>query len=217
MQTIDGRLVVLAGKSRSGKTAYTAQAVAGSRRVIAWDPHDQWGRLRGWQRITSASMLHQAIQTFGPARLAYVPQAGTDLKIEFEKFCKIALQFAKIFGPCDVIAEELATVSTSAKAPQAWGDLLRFALKLGSNVYAISQRWAEADKTALGNPSEVVCFQMMPMDVDYMAKRTGIAPGELAALRKLETATLVTCPYVQMDLDSGRIERAKLVFRKKMK
>jgi hypothetical protein len=213
MQTIDGRLVVIGGKMRSGKTAYVAQAIKKEPRVIAWDPHDQWGRLRGWKRITSMVELHRSIQTFHPARLAYVV-GSDDIKMRFDQYCETALQWGSIYGRCAIIAEELADVSTPAKAPGAWGVLLRGSLKLNLDVYAISQRWAEADKTAINNASEIVCFSMMPMDVDYMARRTGIEAGELASLRKIETATMITLPYVRLVIDTGQLERNKLTFRK---
>jgi hypothetical protein len=213
MQTVDGRLVILAGKSRSGKTAYAARDVARARRVIAWDPHDQWGKLPGWQRFTSLEDLHRAIQTRGPARLAYVAGSDADLKAEFESFCRIALQFGKIFGPCCVIAEELADVSSPGKAPGSWGGLVREALKNTITIYAISQRWAEADKTALNNSTEIVCFQMKAMDRKYMAEKAEIPIEDLAALCKTETATTITCPYIRI-LDSGWIERGQLKFKK---
>lgn len=213
MKTVDGRLIVLAGKSRSGKTGYTAQAVQQEQRIIAWDPHDQWGRLRGWKRFTSMTDLHRATQTKGPAKLAYVV-GSDDIKMRFDQWCQVALQWGVIYGRCNIIAEEQADVSTPGKAVGSWGALLRAALKHNLDVYAISQRWAEADKTAINNASEIVCFSMMPQDVAYMAKKSGIDAAELASLRKLETSTMITCPYVRLYIDSGRIERSKLTFRK---
>lgn len=213
MQTIDGRLIVVGGKMRSGKTAYVAQAVKQEPRIIAWDPHDQWGRLRGWKRFTSMVELHKAAQTPGPAHLAYVV-GGDDIKMRFSQWCETSLQWGGIFGRCVIIAEEQADVSSPGKAVGAWGALLRGSLKLNLDVYPISQRWAESDKTAINNASEIVCFSMMPMDVEYMAKRTGIDAAELASLRKTETATHITLPYVRLIVDSGQLERNKLVFRK---
>jgi len=214
MQTDDGKLVVLAGKSRSGKTAYTAKDMGKARRVIAWDPHDQWNKLPGFKKITSQRELLQAVTRPGSARLAYVVEEK--LADRFEFFCQCARSWAKHHGPCKIIAEELGDVTSAGKAAEQWGALIRIALKLGSDIYAISQRWAEADKTALGNPTEIVCFSMMPMDVEYMAKRTGLDKAELAALRKIETDTSITLPYVRLIWDSGQVIRDKLFFRKKV-
>lgn len=184
--------------------------------MIAWDPHDQWSQLPGWKRFGSLSDLHHSMQTSGKARLAYVVGAD-DIQKRFDQFCQVALQWGRVFGPCSVIAEELADVSSSGKAPGGWGALLRGALKLNMDIYAISQRWAEADKTALNNASEIVCFAMMPMDQAYMAKRTGIDAAELAALRKSETSSKIACPYVRLAIDSGTIQRDRLQFRRKLK
>lgn len=212
MQTTDGRIIILGGKSRSGKTGYTARAVAKSKRVIAWDPEDQWAQLRGWRRITSQRELLAAIDRKTNQRIAYV--ASGDLSKQFDFFAGCAFFWGRYHGACDVIAEELADVTSTAKAPGNWGMLLRRGLKRGITIYAISQRWAEADKTAIGNASEFVCFSMLPMDVDYMAKKTGIPAAELAALHKVETDTLVICPYVRLIVDSSKIERQKLTFKK---
>jgi len=215
VQTVDGKLVVLGGKSRSGKTAYTAQAVVKEKRVISWDPHDQWNRLPGFKKITSQRELLEAIKRPGPAKIAFLVE--DHLEDRFEFFCICARSWAKHHGRCVIIAEELGDVTTAGKAAEQWGALIRITLKLGSDIYAISQRWAEADKTALGNPTEIICFSMMPMDVDYMAKRTGLDKAELAGLRKVETATTITCPYVRLVWDSNQVIRDKLVFRKKVK
>ncbi len=214
MDTIDGRLITIAGKMRSGKSAYTAKCVEREPRVIAWDPHDQWSRLPGWNRITSIVDLHQVSQTARPIKLAYVMQ-GDDVKLRFNQFCEVALQMGELFGRCSIIAEELADVSSSGKAPGAWGTLLRKSLKLNLDVYAISQRWAEADKTAINNASEIVCFSMMPMDVSYMATRMGIDQSELAGLKKMIKGGWIHLPYVRLQIEAEVITRDQLKFREK--
>lgn len=215
MRTDDGRLYVLAGKSRSGKTAYVLREIQKKHfsRVIAWDPEDQWGRLPGWRRFESLSDLAWALNSGG--RLAYTVDGDIEtLKAEFDRFCRVAFKWGDIVGGVVVIAEELADVTSTAKAPGNWGALPRKGLKRGISIYAISQRWAEADKTALNNASEFICFSMLPADVDYMAKKTGIAVEYLAALKRYETAAAIICPYVRLDVDNGEIERGRLVFRK---
>lgn len=212
MQTQDGKLIVIAGKSRSGKTAYVARDVKGEPRIIAWDPEDQWSQIKGFKRITSKRALYQAVQKGGAAKLAYV--AGGDLAEQFNFWAGCAYHWGRYFGGCVVIGEELADVTSPSKACGNWGILLRRGLKRNITIYPISQRWAEADKTALGNPSEIVCFSMMPMDVRYMASKTGINEGELAAIKKIETDTTVTLPYIRLFVDSGDVEKNKLQFKK---
>ena len=74
-----------------------------------------------------------------------------------------------------------------ATAPAKWGALVRRGLKRGVTIYAISQRWAEADKTALGNASEFVIFrQSSADDVRYLARKTRVPAAEIDALKPLE-------------------------------
>lgn len=204
MKTADGRLIVIGGASRSGKTAYARKLAGQARRVIAWDVEDQWSALPGWVRITSRRDLLRAVQSPGaPLRLAYV--AGGDLQAEFDFAAGCALYAARYVAPLDFIAEELADVTTPAKAPGNWGLLLRRGLKRGMNIYAISQRWAEADKTAVGNASEFVLFrQSSGDDIRYLSRKTRVPEAELSGLRPLE--------YVRFDAATGQIERGKLRF-----
>ncbi|GGI16909.1 hypothetical protein [Oxalicibacterium faecigallinarum] len=184
MKTIDGRLIVVSGASRCGKSTQVARMVATSKRVVAWDPEDQWAALPGYRKITTRDELLQAIQTPGHMRLAYV--TGGNLKDEYDFLCRAVFYAGRYIKALDFIGEELADVSTPGKAPTHWGILVRRGLKRGINIYAISQRWAEADKTAIGNASEYVCFLSRPDDTDYVAKKTGIPVAELAALEAFE-------------------------------
>lgn len=202
LETVDGRLIVIAGASRSGKTAYTSKAIKTEKRVIVWDVEDQWSKLRGFQRVTSRAALLKAVQAKGAARLAYV--AGGDIKAEFDFWAGCAFHWARYYGPAVAIAEELADVTTSAKAPGNWGILLRRGLKRGATIYAISQRWSEADKTAVGNASEFVLFRMSSGDdVRYMSRKTRVPVTALEGLQPLE--------YVRYHV-TGEQERGKLKF-----
>ena len=200
MKTVDGRLYVIAGASRSGKTWWTSKAVKRSRRVMAWDPEDQWAQLPGWRKVTTKAALLEAAQRKGPQRIAYV--AGGDLKAQFDFWCGCVMYAGRYVEPLDSISEELADVTTPSKAPGNWGILLRRGLKRGINIFAISQRWAEADKTAIGNATEYVCFSMGGDDIDYMARKTRIPVAELEALKPLE--------FVKIDRLTKEIQRGKL-------
>lgn len=180
----DGRLTVVSGASRCGKTTLVASLIASANRIAAWDPEDQYSQLPGFRKITNRKDLVAAIMTPGHMRLAYV--AGGDLKAEFDFLCKVAFYAARYIAPLDFVAEELADVSTPAKATLHWGIMVRRGLKRGMNIYPISQRWSEADKTAMGNASEYICFLSRPRDLKYVADSTGIPFDELAALNAFE-------------------------------
>ncbi len=200
MRTTDGKLFVIAGASRSGKTAWTVKQVRRSRRVIVWDPEDQWAQLPGFRRITNAAELVQAVASIqGPAKLAYV--AGGKLGAAFNHWARCAMYWGRYVGPCAVVAEELADVSTPGKAPDQWGLLIRRGLKRGMDIYAISQRWAEADKTAVGNASRFVVFRVNGDDVDYLARKTRIPVETIEGLRPLQ--------YVEKDAETGEVSKVK--------
>lgn len=202
MQTDDGRLVIVSGKSRSGKTVYVERRTRTERRVFVWDCEDQWSKLRGFRRVTTRAELAQLADKPGPVKVAYVAQGN--LPEEFGFFAACAFHWGRYHGGGVVIAEELADVTTPAKAPGPWGILLRRGLKRGITIYCISQRWAEADKTAFGNASEFVCFMAASFDdVRYLERKTRIPGATLEALRPLE--------YVRYE-PGKPIERGKIKF-----
>ena len=203
MKTQDGRLYVIAGASRSGKTAWTKKQTAKTRRVFAWDPEAQWCELPGWRKVTTRAQLLAATQKAGPQRVAYV--AGGTLQAEFDFWAGCVMYAGRYVEPLDAIAEELADVTTPSKAPGNWGILIRRGLKRGITIWCISQRWSEADKTAVGNASDFVIFrQSSGDDVRYLARKTRVA--------EIEINDLVPLQFVHMDALTGKINRGKLKF-----
>lgn len=203
MKTVDGRLYVVAGASRSGKTAWTKKRVARARRVWAWDPEAQWCELPGWRKVTDRGQLLALAQSAGPQKVAFV--AGGDLKEAFDFWAACVMYAGRYVGPLDAIAEELADVTTPSKAPGNWGILIRRGLKRGISLYCISQRWSEADKTAVGNASDFVIFrQASGDDVRYLARKTRVPEAHIEALVPLQ--------FVHMDALTGNISPGKLRF-----
>lgn len=202
MKTNDGQLVVIGGASRSGKTIWTSRAVAGDQRVFAWDPEDQWAGLKGWKKATTRGQLLAATQAPGPQKVAYV--AGGNLSQEFGYWAGCVMYAGRYVGPLTAIAEELADVTTPAKAPGNWGILLRRGLKRGISIYAISQRWQEADKTALGNASSFVLFRQNGAAAGkYLERMTGVPASEIPS-DKLD--------FIVFDPTTGKITRDRLKF-----
>lgn len=203
MKTQDGRLIVVAGASRSGKTAYVARQVRAGHRVAAWDPEAQWCELPGWRKVTTRRALLEALQTPGHVRVAYV--AGGKIAEEFDFWCGVVQYARRYVGPLDAVAEELADVTTPSKAPGNWGVLLRRGLKRGGDIYAISQRWAEADKTAMGNASEFVMFMQVTADDElYLARKTRVPAERIAELKPLE--------FLRYDRATRAVEPGRLRF-----
>lgn len=203
MKTQDGRLLVVGGAARSGKSAWTLRAVAKDRRVWIWDPEDQYtDALPGTVRATKAADLLATVKRAGPLRVAFVP--GGDLKPAFDLWAGCILHAARYVAPLTAIAEELADVTTPAKAPGNWGIAIRRGLKRGLTIIAISQRWQEADKTAIGNASEFVFFrQNGAAATGYLERMTGIPAGIIP------TAPL---SFVRFDPTTGKTTPGRLTF-----
>lgn len=205
MKTADGRLIVLAGASRSGKTAWARKHAGRDPRAFAWDAEDQWAKLPGWTRHTSAASFAAAAVAPGAGRHAFVPGGMVPLANSFDFCCQCVFAAADRHGTLTFIAEELADVSTPGKAPTHWGMLVRRGLKRGATIYAISQRWAEADKTALGNASAFIIFrQSSADDVKYLARKTRVPAAEIDGLKPLE--------YVTYDAENQTHEHGRLRF-----
>lgn len=203
MKTEDGRLYVISGASRSGKTAWAKKQSCSDARLAAWDPEGQWAKLPGWTKATTRPDLWKALNKPGRVRVAYVTDG--DLKEEFNVWAKVVFYVTRFVGPTSAIGEELADVSTPNKAPQHWGILIRRGLKYGGNLYCISQRWAEADKTAFGNASAFILFRLSSVkDMKYINDRTGADLEELKALKRLE--------YIERCAITGSQSKKKLKF-----
>lgn len=205
MKTRDGRLYVIAGASRSGKSVWTMRQLRTARRAMAWDPEAQWCELAGWRKVTTRVELLAAAQARGNMRIAYV--AGGNLAAEFDFWSACVMYAGRYVEPLEAVAEELADVTTPSKAPGNWGILLRRGLKRGITIRCISQRWSEADKTAVGNASDFVIFrQSSGDDARYLERKTRIEPEAIDSLQPLE--------FVHMDALTGSTVRAKLAFKK---
>jgi hypothetical protein len=71
--------------------------------------------------------------------------------------------------------EELADVTSPGKAPVYWGEIVRKGLRYGPQIYALTQRPSESDKTVMGNVSIIHCHQMARSeDSAYMARELRI-------------------------------------------
>lgn len=194
-------ITVVIGSSGSGKTAWTGQRVSGSRRLLVWDAvGDFWPRLPGVQCFSSRAQLVDAVLSAGrggAGRFVFMPQT---LDV-FGWWCAVALAW----GRCSVVAEELADVTSPGKAPDGWGQLVRRGRHAHIDLYAITQRPAESDKTVMGNATGYhVGFLRRPGDRLYMSKELGLPVEVLDNMQPLD--------YVDVFAD-GRISPVqKLTF-----
>jgi len=179
----EGRLTVVTGASRSGKTLWTAQQVARARRLLVWDLLGEWSARFRCERVSSIREIERSLNG-PPRRLAYhVPGGQVDL---FPHFCRIAWCWLRL-APGALVIEETAAVTQPGKAPPEWGDIVRMGLRYGVDVYALTQRPAESDKTAFGNASVIHAGRAVtPRDRATVAEYLDVPVAQVAALKPLE-------------------------------
>jgi hypothetical protein len=187
MITQDGKIYIFSGKTRSGKTAKAVLLMQALKKrfVIAWDPDAQWCELKGFKKITSIIQLREIVKAGKVGKYAFV--SNRDLKADFEKVCACVFHYAYFFGESLFIAEELADVTSSAKAGPEWGKVVRRGLKRGLSIVAISQRWQEADKTALDNASEAFLFSpATAKGAKYLHEMLGVPVTVITELQRFQ-------------------------------
>lgn len=209
----DGLAVFVVGSRGAGKTAWTRRQVAGARRLLVWDAVKEWSRDR---LVAPAGTLEELgrlvledIRRPGEFRVGYV---GPLFRLDahgrrvsyFPTFCAIAWPWMRR-RPGTLVVEELADVTNPGKAPPGWGEIVREGRHSGSNVYALTQRPAESDKTIAGNADVIHCGRLsFPRDRRSMAEYLDVPAADITRLASLE--------YIQRDMRTRRLSRGRLQF-----
>lgn len=184
------------GGTGSGKTTWILKnrLPKTERSVIVWDGKDEHGHGNGVERITSPAALAARLAKSNTGRIAFVSTPDT-----FGFFCRAVWAW----GHCLCLVEELADVTTPAKAPRSWGELIRKGRAHGIRTISTTQRPQEIDKTIIGNAADVM-IGFMPLEPDrkYIANRIGFPMDELNAMDVGD--------WLYRVLPRGEIERGNL-------
>lgn len=151
-----------------------------------------------------------------PGIIAYT--YSKNINEEFRFFCQVAQTWVKshylVNENSVLIFEETADVTSPAKAPEEYGIILRRFLSLGVDIYALTQRPAESDKTAVGNASIVhVCRLQLARDRKAASDDTGL-PRELINRLRADQEKKVF-DYVTVDTGRGFYRQGVLTFPRK--
>lgn len=190
------------GASGSGKGVSLNRRLAElkPRRLIIWDPRDEYGKQAA--RYTSLKALAQAVAVAGNGafRARYV--AGDSMKLEaaFGFVCRLAFEA----GDLVFLAEELSDVTSASQAPPAWRKVITQGRHQALVVLAAAQRPALIDKTLLGNCTYIRCFTLRYSDDrKAMAKAMDVSEAEITALTTVKRARGVTITYLERDFRAG--------------
>lgn len=204
-----GKIHVLQGASRSGKTQRALKLIGDFKRVLIWDVEGQY---QAQHRARNQKQLHSILKQLGtkPAIVAY-----TGSLKDFDFFCQIANWYGRRCGfeglETLAVFEETADVTNPGKAPEHYGLLLRRILKRGMSIIAITQRQAESDKTAVGNASVMhICRLQKDTDRRAIAKDSGVPLEEIAGLRADQDKG--EFDYISVDCGRGQWRKGQLTF-----
>lgn len=187
------------GASGSGKSYHVKQLIRGLSRVLIWDPDDEYGEVAHIRAVSLTSELIDLIQG-GDAIVRFVPKAMSTKLLEKQfEFVSLA---AFVWGDCAYVAEEIADVTTPSKAANGWGTVLRRGRKRNVTVYPVSQRPAEADKTAFTQAAKIRAGRLDGEgDINRVAANMRVPSEYLSQLGKLE--------YLELDRSSGELIAGK--------
>lgn len=198
MPKLEGEAGLFCGQSRYGKTTAVIEHVKGRApgrrsRVLVWSIKEQVDDYAGKLGATAVTRTRRGLVAAlekagsGPAVIVHVPKRAS----EFGFWSRCAMWWAKAGARkgehTSIIAEELADVTSPAKAPEGWGELVRQGLGYGANVYGVSQRPAESDKTLPGNATFLHTHYLRRKgDRTYVADELDTDPGRIQRLAKYQ-------------------------------
>ncbi|OBU24958.1 hypothetical protein C0Z01_14180 [Photobacterium kishitanii] len=143
------------GGSGSGKSFYVKSQIQKAGRLLVFDPDDEYAEVKGIVTAYSSKELLILIKKSGVngrLKVRYVANG----KQYFDFVCAVAF----MWGNCCFVAEEIADVTSTAKASENWGKVVRRGRKRGIKIFAVTQRPAEADKTIFTQVAKIRCGRL---------------------------------------------------------
>ena len=187
------------------------------RRMLLWDPRDEYGK---WAtRYTSLPALIAAFAKAGggPIRARYVHSSNVPIGEAFAIVCNLAFECADmLFG-----AEELSDVTRPSWAPPAWKRVITQGRHKALHVFGMAQRPALIDKNIFGNATYVRCFMLgyandrkvMAMELDVSEREVfEVVTSEEIKGNRLHT----TINYIERFKRERRTEKGQIRISRKL-
>lgn len=188
------------GRSGSGKSSYVKGRVKGRRRVVVFDPLDEYRResckVILHNRRDALDDVRQAMRgDWKRFRLAYVPPSGREAAA-LSALCRLLMAAQRPFmetGKGDgltLVVEEMNLsfpVAGGAEKSPGFAEICSRGRHYGIEVIGVSQRIAEVSTRFRGNCTEtVVLAQKGPRDTAAAAAELGVDAGRVRALDNLQ-------------------------------
>lgn len=176
------------GQSGSGKSSWVRSKDCPLHEYkfqIYWDVDEDYNVHRYRSKSAFARALKAAVASGKPYKIALTLDDVT--KDNYEFFCACVWQIADGSRDTAVVVEELADVTTQGKAGRYSGQLMRKGRKYGIDVFAVSQRPAEIDKTTYTQTVNRWCGYLdNEIDIKRMAGVMGVGQEYIKALNPLD-------------------------------
>jgi hypothetical protein len=180
--SLPNRNHVVIGFSGSGKSTFIKQQTKRARRLLVWDPDEEYDVTHYRSRSAFGAAL--LASNGGPIRAGLSVDATP---AAFEWFCTKVLAVMSADRPYAVVVEEINDVTRPGKAGDAWGKVCRRARKYGLQWFAATQRPQEMDKTTLTQGAfKWVGLLVDEDDMAYVARRCRLPLTDVQALKGFE-------------------------------
>lgn len=183
------------GASGTGKSTYVKKALKGRKRLIVFDPMDEYGKLAK-TKATTLEQVRQAMRAnWSGFTIRYVAPAGTEPRT-LSALCKLIMAAQMPYkqtgrgSNITLVVEEMNLsfpVAGGAQKCQGFAEVCSRGRHFGISVFGLSQRIAEVSTRFRGNCDEtIVLRQKGPIDNKAAANELGCAVSVVERLKNLE-------------------------------
>lgn len=205
---------LVVGISGSGKSSWVKRRVQRVPRLFVWDPDGEYEAARYSTKTEFIEAVKKCYSTSG-GTIAHARTIERRFRLalsvdptpqNFEFFCRTVLTVAHAKFPVTVVAEEIADCTTPQKASVHWGRLCRRGRKYNVQLFAVTQRPSECDKT-IYSQSAFKWLGYMDNEADHarLGKLCGLPAEFLAEIPPLKFFFKTPGPVKNYKLQSVRI------------